>query len=149
MPKPIEARIYRAIEWNLRHIDKLREEYFTIKDDVLYGSGEKIDTGTASGKHADPTAIGALKIIDSKPSLWFDAINETYSYYSDSTMEGRVARMLYMCKLNFDDIAVAVKCSRRMLFFYRDNFVTRCAMHAAEKGLIKLTGGRQGNARNL
>ena len=144
--KPLEDELYRRIEYHLHHVNDLRKAEKASRDETVYGSGLKLDPGVPRGtsRRSDPTAIKAVNLADNMPHLWLDAISATYAYYEPHTNEGRMARLFYGKskngkKVTIRDVAGQMNKSPRMACFYRDWFVMRCAIYAAEKGLIRLS----------
>lgn len=141
MPKPIEKPVYRTIEWNLHNVAYLRRAVENKRAEVVNEGSMKYDPGTPRGmsKHSDPTAVKALAIVDCKEARWIDAIQATYDYYTDFTMEGKMARLFYGKSATVDFVAEKMSLDRRTISYYRDAFVTRCALFALERGLIRLS----------
>lgn len=143
MPKPIEKAVYKTIEWNLHNVSTLKRIVEEKRSEVLQGSGPDRDPGVPSGtsKHSDPTAVKALSIVDCRESLWLSVISATYAYYADFTPEGRMARLFYGHCVSVDAVSEEMGVDRRTISYYRDGFVMRCALFAAEKRLITFSDG--------
>ena len=143
MPRPLESGFYKQIEWNLHNVAMLREADKDATDAILHGSASK-DPGSPSGtsKHSDSTAVKAIALLETVPHLWLEVIGSTYAYYKNAP-EARMATLFYEDKMPLNTVAAVMDCSRRMVMYYRDNFVMRCGMLAAETGLLKLTKGRR------
>lgn len=145
MPKPLEDQVYRRIEWNLHSVDQLREAEAAIRREVFEGGGPSFDHGLPRGvsKHSDPTANKALLLTDCKPRQWLEAISATFDYYGPNSPEGRMARLYYGRGTTIKAVAARMKCTERTIHYYRDDFVFRCALFAAERRLIQLSGGKK------
>lgn len=138
MAKPVEKSIYRTIEWNLHNAERLRREVEEMRDSLINSSGESLDAGMPKGhsKHSDSTALKAVALADYRPALWLEAIGDTMGYYHKHTPEGRMARLFYGRTVTVDKVARHMCLDRRTVLYYRDAFVTRCALYATQRGLI-------------
>lgn len=145
MPKPLEDHVYRRIEWNLHNVKELEEAEAAIRREIFEGGGPSFDHGLPRGisKHSDPTANKALALTDCKPRQWLEAIASTFEYYDPQSPEGRMARLYYGRNVTIKTVADRMKCTERTIHYYRDDFVFRCALFAAERGLIRLSNGKR------
>lgn len=140
MAKPIEKGMYKTIEWNLHNVKALEKQVQAAREAVINSGGMSQDLGMPRGhaKHADSTALKAIAIADCKPAQWLEAIRDTLDYYSEATPEGRMARLFYGRGVTVDTVAGRMRLDRRTVMYYRDAFVTRCALYATQRGLIKI-----------
>lgn len=142
MPKPLEDYTFRRIEWCLRHVEALELAANETRRDVLAQGGGRLDGMPRSPqKQSSPTERKAVALADCKPGRWLDAIRATLAYYDDNTPEGQTARLYYLGGLTVKAVAQRLDCTERTIHYYRDDFVFRCALFAAERGLIDLSGG--------
>lgn len=148
MPKPLEDYTFRRIEWCLRHMKELEASATSMRRDVLaQSSAGRLDGMPRSpSKQSSPTERKALAIADCKPERWLDAIRATLAYYDADTMEGQTARLYYLGGQTVKAVAERLDCTERTIHYYRDDFVFRCALFAAERGLIDLSGGERHDA---
>ena len=124
----------------LVHLDPAEQE--SGQTDDKHGH-ESMVTTLKSTVRLEPTEKKAVVLADYAPGRWLDAINATMAYYDEFTQEGTMARLYYGSGLTIKAVAEKMDCTERTIHYYRDAFVMRCALFAAERGLIKLSGGER------
>lgn len=135
---PIEKSIYRSIEWHLHNVAEMRQAQAMHRDNVFNAGGGETDFATRGrSKHPDPTALKAISLVDSTAARWLDVIDSTFQFFGDAP-EAEFASLYYGRGWTLRSVALSMGCTERTAHYYRDNFVLRCGMLAAEKRLIRL-----------
>ena len=75
--------------------------------------------------------------MDSTAARWLDVIDGTFHFFGDAP-EAEFASLYYGRGRTLRSVAFSMGCTERTAHYYRDNFVLRCGMLAAEKRLIRL-----------
>lgn len=140
MPVPIPAKVYKSVEWHLHNVKAIREQIDNARAAVMQ-SNRAFDLGVPSGhsKHADPTAAKAIALIDStkKAENWLKAIKQTRLYF-DGMPQAVLFTRYYGAGISSTELSTQIGIDRTKLHRWRDEIVTRCAMEAVARGLIRL-----------
>ena len=151
MPVPIPAKGYKSVERHLHNVKAKREEIDRARAAVMQ-SNRAFDLGVPSGhsKHADPTAVKALALIDStkKAEKWLEAIKQTRLYFYGMP-QAVLFSQYYGAGISSTELSAAVGIDRTKLHRWRDEIVTRCAMEAVARGLIRLNDAESEGAYEI
>ena len=148
MGRTLEDNVYARIEWHLHNVPELKARVSALVDDTcnLSGMGSEAGSSRVISKISDQTAMNAIRLADDPARKWLDVIAATYAYFDQETSEGIMARLFYGKRVTTDHVSKQMDCAWKTVKAYRDNFVVRCAMYAAERGLIKLQHTKGGEA---
>lgn len=147
----IPPKVYACVEWHLHHREELLREAQkraqADEDDAMNGDGARwADSGAPRGtsKHADPTAMKAMKLIKGQQAVeqaarWQRAMAQALANY-EGTMIGQAARLYYGTGEALDAVAARLGVNRQTIHRYREKVVCTCALYAAAEGLIRLPG---------
>jgi len=142
----IPDRIYKIVDWHLRHEKTLLAEARIEADEIksrALRSGRLLsaDGIRAKGGHGDPTAKAALELakaseVMERAGLWLSVIEETRIIFC-GMQEADILDLHYGCGLSVADVGQQIHLEKQMVYTYRDRIVTNCALLAVECGLIK------------
>lgn len=144
----IPVRIRRGVEWHLRNANCIRAKAFADAEALMLKAtaNQGSETGIrGKGGHGDRTGNAAVcraeaeRILKQAP-LWLEVVEETRAYYEESKRLGEFYRLYYEVGASQDTIAQRLGVEKTTIYDWRTEIVTRAAMLALEKGLVKLSG---------
>ena len=144
----IPVRIRRGVEWHLKNANCIRAKAFADAEVLRNKAEEHKDNETGirgKGGHSDRVSHAAICLAEAdrilrQAPLWMDVVDETRAFYEGSKRLGEFYRLYYDVGASQDTIAQRMGVEKTTIYDWRTEIVTRAAMLALEKGLVKLSG---------
>lgn len=147
----IPQKIYRKVEYNLRHrLDlsaQARARLYDVQREALSIASPATDQEKHGSGPGNRTQALALKIVEAEEQVkqaerWEEAFRLTDAAFPwESTQEGVVAGYLYGNGMNIQETCAATGRKRTTVIHLRDNYVAHAALFAAALGLIDIRKG--------
>lgn len=137
------------MEWHLRNANCIRAQAFADAEKLrlkAQQSGGATETGIrGKGGHGDKTSHAAICLAEAERILkqapmWLEVVEETRAFYEESKRLGEFYRLYYDVGASQDTIAARMGVEKTTIYDWRTEIVTRAAMLALEKGLVKISG---------
>ena len=148
----IPQKIYRKVEYNLRHrLDlsaQARARLYDVQREALSIASPATDQEKHGSGPGNRTQALALKIVEAEEQVkqaerWEEAFRLTDAAFPwESTQEGVVAGYLYGNGMNIQETCAATGRKRTTVIHLRDNYVAHCALFAAALCLIDIRKGQ-------
>ena len=148
----IPQKIYRKVEYNLRHrwdlLAQARARLYDVQREALSIASPATDQEKHGSGPGNRTQALALKIVEAEEQVkqaerWEEAFRLTDAAFPwESTQEGVVAGYLYGNGMNIQETCAATGRKRTTVIHLRDNYVAHCALFAAALCLIDIRKGQ-------
>lgn len=144
IPRPLYARIERELHAQpIRAAQDAQARLNVLREDVTRLKSPALDGAGLSGGISDRVQQAALRVIEAERMVetrekWADVVRQLDAAFAGTkTME--VAHLLYTDGKRASEISKMLGVDRQTVNRRRDEYVTRAALLAAERGLIRMS----------